>query len=95
MNKRKLVLTGLLGFTFLLGCSQVDDGVSNVSASNNLPKGFTVVTEDESIRGYQSVYTLKNEFTNCFYVLTEGWESTSMIQMFIEKDGVSVPYCDK
>lgn len=92
MKKQKLVLTGLVGFAFLFGCNQVEP-TNEVKAS--LPNGFELITEDEYDDIYQNVYTLKNIATGCHYTLTDRSHNGGIIQMFIEKDGVSVPYCDK
>lgn len=93
MKKQKLVLTGLVGFAFLFGCSQVDEG--KVEAS--LPNGYVMVSENEFDKG--NIYTLKHIQTGCHYTYTTSIYRNAFApnveQMFIEKDGVSVPYCDK
>ena len=93
MKKQKLVLTGLVGFAFLFGCNQVDT-TSEVSANNS---GFTIISEDEL--NYGEFYKVKDDVTGCYYIMgTSKRNSSTTIsttQMFIEKDGVSVPYCDK
>lgn len=93
--KRKLLTTGLLVFVFLFGCSQ--PGKGSVSAS--LPSGFELVSQDK-ISVWGEVAKVKEIETGCYYILGRatnaslGAVSSFMEQMYIEKDGVSVPYCD-
>jgi hypothetical protein len=58
----------------------------------DLPNGFILV-EKNSIDNY-TIRTIQHEKTGCYYVLTTG-SGTSVEQMFVEKNGVSVPYCTK
>ena len=86
--KRKLAVLGLLGFAALFGCSQVDDG----SVSAGLPEGFIEVQESK-IYGSNTT-KFKDIDTGCYFIRAEGIQAVAMVQMFVEKDGVSVPYCD-
>lgn len=90
--KRKLVLTGFVGFAFLFGCSQVDDGV--VQAGED---GIFDYIGKSDIDKLSRVREVKHKVTGCHYLITnnDGDYARTMEQMFIEKDGVSVPYCDK
>lgn len=89
MKKKKLMLTGLVGFAFLFGCNQIDNG----EVKAGLPESFKVVAETEV--GGDTYYEVKHVVNGCHYVFVNGYQAVSITQMFIEKDGVSVPYCDK
>lgn len=89
--KKKFVLTGFLGFAFLFGCNQIDNG--EVSAS--LPTGFTITTEEDNEINRHTVTVMHHNDTGCNYIIIDGNYSGGITQMFVEKDGVSVPYCDK
>lgn len=95
MNKRKVVLASLLGFTLLFGCSQVEEekelhvSSNKVSAEEVISDNFEIISEsEEGAFTYELIHTP----TQCHYVQTH---KGGLTQMFIEKDGVSVPYCDK
>lgn len=90
--KRKLIILGMLGFTVLFGCNQSNEG--NVSASNN--GEMNVVSVDEVYRGEAVI--LKHKSTGCYYTYVRGSGSTTSnapTQMMIEKNGVTVPYCEE
>lgn len=99
MNKRKVALTSLLGFTLLFGCSQVEGerdlhvGGNKVSAEEFLPEAFIEVQKSD-VGGHGTI-KFKDVDTGCYYIRTRDVQAVAMVQMFIEKDGVSVPYCDK
>lgn len=88
--KKKFVLTGFLGFTFLFGCNQIDNG--EVSAST--PNGFSLVTKTDIGMRNDALELVHNE-TKCHYLYVDGVQKAGLIQMFVEKDGASVPYCEK
>ena len=93
--KRKWLAIGLFVFASLFGCSQLDNG----SVSASLPSGFELISEDK-LSVWGDVAKVKEIETGCYYILGRATNSTVssvsgfMEQMFIEKDGVSVPYCD-
>lgn len=100
MVKGKMVVVVLLVVGLLFACSEVEfggNGSGNVHAS--LPSGFELVSEDE-ISKMSTLRKLKEVETGCYYIFGRTWNgggssvSGSIEQMFIEKDGVTVPYCD-
>lgn len=91
---KKVKLFGL-GFLFLaVSMSLVACGETSVDAG--VPSGYEEVTKDK-ITDYTSVRTIKNIQTNCFYsfaVRVGNGGGVSIVQMFVEENGVSVPYCE-
>lgn len=55
-----------------------------------IPYGFSIVESDFN----GSLKTLMHEKTGCYYVYAV-YDGKAVTQMFIEKNGVSVPYCLK
>lgn len=90
--KNKLLLV-CLGMVALFGCSQV----TNVDVSAQLPSGFEFKTVDEI--NFGEVYKGKDKETGCYFIFGTSRNNSSttisMEQIFIEKNGVSVPYCDE
>lgn len=90
--KRKLLLVGMLGFTILFGCSQASN---EVSAS--LPNSFNPTSKD--IIDSVNVFKIQDKDTGCYYLFGTTDYGTShtpsATQMFIEKNGVTVPYCEE
>lgn len=89
--KNKLVLVGFMGFAVLFGCSQVSQDISAEGESK-----MKVISSDEVHRGYAVV--LKHKDTGCYYTYVSGGSSSTSsapTQMFIEKDGKSIPYYEK
>lgn len=67
------------------------------SAEASIPSGFEVVTQDKINKGAEHVITVKHIKTKCLYVLTHtkgNGNGGGITQMFIEKDGASVPFCE-
>jgi len=91
--KKKLVLAGFIGFTFLFGCSQIGNE-DKVKAY--LPNTFNQVSKDEF--NDMEIYKVKEEVNGCYYVIAIPSYGTSytpsVTQMMVEKDGVTVPYCE-
>ena len=91
MRKRILII-GLSMIALIGGCSDTGE----VSADTGLPSGFDVVSEDKVRHG--RVYKAKEVATGCYFVLgtssNNGSTTVSLEQMYIEKRGVTVPYCD-
>lgn len=89
--KRKIVIAGMLGFTALFGCSQDSEKVEA-----GLPEGFDLISKDEIDKG--NIYVLRNKSTGCYYTYTTSVYSDTFAPnveiMFIEKNGVTVPYCE-
>lgn len=91
MKKRVGLFLGLLALSVtLIACS-------DTSVEANVPDSFEVISKDEIGRAY--VYQIKHKVTGCHYMLSDtffkGVESAQVTtQMFIEKNGVSVPYCE-
>lgn len=88
--KKKLALVGFIGFGVLFGCSQVGQ-----NAEAGLPNGFEIVTKDEIGEGRSTQYVLNHIESGCKYVYIDHWDTTAITQMMFEKDGVTIPYCEK
>lgn len=86
--KKRLILVGIIGFGVLFGCSQVTQDVSAIGVNQ-----FELVSTDNH-KG-DTLYTYKHKQTGCYYLTNKNGYSGGMVQMFIEKDGESIPYCDK
>lgn len=90
--KHKLILVGMLGFAVLFGCSQV-----SYEVKAELPSGFTLTTVDRINQA--EIYKIKDKVTGCYYIVgvsnSSSYTSASSTQMFIEKNGVAVPYCEE
>lgn len=82
---KKLLVIGFVGLLSISACGNE----SPVEAGT--PSGFTEVTRDELA---DTVTVIKHNETACYYVSTKGVRATAITQMFVEKNGVSVPYCD-
>ena len=85
-----LILTGVL----LAGCSTEETGDNLSDKKGTLPSGFTFVNKD-GLHGDHITVAKHNE-TGCYYTFLNGGYDTTVgaTQMFVEKDGVSVPYCE-
>lgn len=93
--KRKMLLVGMVGFTGLFGCSQVTK-IDNVEAS--VPSGYEIVeiAQEYSKKGWSpEVIEIKHKKTGCHYLYIANGHNGGFQQMFIEKNGVSVPYCEE
>ena len=86
--KRKLAVLGLLGFAALFGCSQVDNTVSAGKEGE-----FEVVSKESF--DYNYFTKIKHKETGCYYLYVTSSQKAGLTQMFIEKDGASVPYCEE
>jgi PBP1b-binding outer membrane lipoprotein LpoB len=75
----------LLGLTLVLsGCGSKEEELS----TNKENKSFIIVSS-----GDETKIEYKHIKTGCHYV-ESAFNSDYFTQMFIEKNGVSVPYCD-
>ncbi|MCA1064681.1 hypothetical protein QTG56_24025 (plasmid) [Rossellomorea sp. AcN35-11] len=84
----KFLLISIISVILLAAC---DGDESTVEPS--MPKGFELVTEDKlDVTGYAEVY--RHKVTGCHYLVVSGMRTVSAEQMFVSKNGVSVPYCD-
>jgi hypothetical protein len=69
---------------------------SNSQTTNaKVPEGFEEVSSDKISWSYLTV--VKHKETGCYYILTEstGDDGVHLTQMFINKFGHSVPYCER
>lgn len=81
----------VLAFISLLTVSLV--ACNGQEAEAGLPEGFDKVTVDKkNIAEYAEV--LRHKETRCYYVVVSGTQAVAVEQMFVEKNGVSVPYCE-
>jgi len=85
--KKKLVLVGFIGFTFLFGCSQINNEVDA-----NSERWFTKVHSEHHSNNNLTV--IKHNGDGCYYLITTNTNSGGVVQMMVEKDGVTVPYCE-
>lgn len=90
--KKRILISGIAMIALIGGCSDVGEEIDDAS----LPIGFEVVSEDKVRHG--RIYKAKEVVTGCYYVMgSSAYSSSTTVsfeQMYIEKDGVSVPYCD-
>lgn len=89
-TKNAKLLTVALSTILILGCSL------SSGAEANLPDEFEEISEDKISGGY--IHQLRHVKTGCYYVSTYTGNSSGGLeiqQMFVEKNGVSVPYCDE
>lgn len=89
--KKKLTLLGFIGLGVLFGCSQAS---SDVKAS--LQGEMNVVSIDKVHRGDSVV--LQHKRTGCYFTYVRGTgsnTSSAPTQIMIEKNGVTVPFCEK
>lgn len=91
---KKLIVVFVLILFSLIGCSQT----TNNQAQADLPPGFEVVSKTErSNNGSRNVYELRHIKTSCYFAYSSNNDNgtiSSLTQIYIEKNGVSVPYCD-
>lgn len=81
--KKILTLLGLM--LILSGCGGVE---KDESSTNKVNQSFIIVNnEDDNFVEYKHIKT------GCHYV-DSTFNADYLTQMFIEKNGVSVPYCD-
>lgn len=87
--KKSLIAIGL-GITLLAGC-----GSATTTASADMPKGYYAISKVHIDSG--NIYEIVNKETTCHFTYVNGdFDTTvSIAQMFVEKNGVSVPYCEK
>lgn len=86
----KKLLLGLI----LLALSILFIGCSENEVSADIPSGFSHLTKDSINSGKANV--IQHNKTGCYFIMGTGNYDTTvaLTQMFIEKDGVSIPYCD-
>lgn len=90
MKKKIGLFLGLVAVSVsLIACSET-------SVEADIPSSFEILTIDE-VR-FTEVYVIKEKNTGCFYVSSIASSNSaggnSITQMMIEKNGVSVPYCE-
>ena len=87
--KKKLVLAGFIGFTFLFGCSKISNEVD--AGSEHL---FMKVGSSYQLDDINEVTQFKHKITGCNFIYVDGYRDGGLVQIMIEKDGVTVPYCE-
>ena len=84
---KKIIFGVILSIVLIISaCSYTD------STRASLPDGFTEVSYDDTELG--SLTVLRHNATGCHYVNVDGSSSGSFVQMFVQRNGVSIPYCD-
>lgn len=96
---KKLLVTSMLAIVFVIGgCGAVDDSTVTVSQQEaSVSKAYTIVSETTMKDRDIILLGLQHKDTGCHYNMTVNiyqYKGTDTTQMFIEKDGVSVPYCN-
>jgi uncharacterized secreted protein with C-terminal beta-propeller domain len=81
MKKVLVLLTFLSVTTIIVACS-------NNAEAHSVNDTFIEVSEDGMFTEY------KHKETGCHYIYMNSSQSENLVQMFIEENGVSVPYCD-
>lgn len=91
----------LVAATILLlaGCKEVGIGpekIDNGPGQDVPPPGYEIVDMTTGIGpdNWKAI-TLKSIETGCYFIVTGRYTSVAMQQIFVEKNGVSVPYCKK
>jgi len=90
----KNIALWLIALTFSLivyGCGGVNE--TSYEAEASIPEGFKFITTQEMKHGIILTEIIHIE-SNCHYLIATDFDATSLEQMHIEKNGVSVPYCD-
>lgn len=91
---KKMLLISALALIFVIGgCGAGEEN----SAQASLPSDYTIISETDIYKGEIFETVLKHNRTDCYYSVTVdkyNWEGSAPTQMFVEKNGVSVPYCD-
>lgn len=84
---KKLLIGAVLLAALLSGCGEGN----SETTSDKYPAGYDVVAV-QLVDGYY-IHELKHKQTGCHFSMSSG-SGSSFEQMFIEKDGQSIPYCD-
>jgi hypothetical protein len=84
--KKLISIVSILLLLSLVACSEN-------STNAKLPNGYIEVSEDELTGGTLTV--VKHKETGCYYTLFDGFKAGAFTQMFVEKNGQTVPYCEK
>lgn len=89
---KKIIGVLAIGLLLLAGCAEE----GQVSAG--VPEGFMNVTNDEiDDDGDHTLSVFQHLDTGCYFAVTHGYSydsSSSITQMYVERNGVSVPYCE-
>lgn len=81
--KKMCLMAGLL--LIMVGCSEEPEAEASAEAKE-VPEVFVEMQGDDS-----RLTEYRHAETGCHYVKYQGFD---LEQMFVEKDGHSVPYCD-
>lgn len=91
--KKGLLFLGLMALSAtLIGCGEITDPPVLVSSEFELIARDLM--ESESSREEELLKTVKHAKTGCYYLIYRGVQKGGITQMFVEKNGVSVPYCE-
>lgn len=90
--KKIAIVSGVLFTLSTAGIFSLYDSKQEVEASS--PKSFKIVSADSLGYG-EELIVAKHKKTGCYYTFKDDNKSGVLTQMFVEKNGVSVPYCDK
>lgn len=93
--KKLLIITGILVTvcTTLIACGEASDSVEAGIASD-----FVKVSQSNIFNEKIFATVLKHKGTGCYYTVSVNkydWGASSIEPMFVEKNGVSVPYCEE
>lgn len=88
---RKIVFSLIFILTLILtACG----GVEDTESESITPSNFEIVSHDViDDNDKTDLFTVRHKETGCLYIVTDGYKSGGITQMFIEEDGVTVPYC--
>lgn len=94
--KKFLVSISIASLGILITCASMGVLIAGGTTTSEakLPSGFRPVTEDVLAEDSE-VMVIQHLKTGCYYTLVDSFEGNGFVQMFVEKNGVSVPYCDK
>ena len=90
--KKIAIVSGILFTLSTAGIFSLYDPKQEVEASS--PKSFKIMSTDKLGYG-ENLIVVKHKKTGCYYTHMDGNNSEALTQMFVEKNGVNVPYCSK
>lgn len=68
----------------------VEDVVEDVVEEDN--SAFNLISTDRL--DYNDLYKIRDKESGCYYIVFSGRRAVSTEQMYINQDGISIPYCD-
>jgi len=73
----------------LFACGETEE---EVVPKEEFSSSFEILSEDKLY--LTTIEKIKDKETGCYYLSSTGTKKAALTQMFVEKDGASVPYCE-